>query len=74
MGMHESSFLFALAAHVVTDIGKAGVLSELLHAKEVSLMSETIERIGNELKKQNQALRPSVSKFDLEKPKSVETL
>ena len=37
-----SSFLFTLIVDVVTELTRKGALSELLHAYDVLLMSETI--------------------------------
>ena len=47
VGMHQGSvqspFIFALVVDVVTEFAREGVLSELLYADGLVLMSETIE-------------------------------
>ena len=51
VGMHQgstlSSFLFAVVVNVVTKFTTEGVLSELLYADDLILMSETIEGLRN---------------------------
>ena len=51
VGMHQGSvlspFLFAVVVDVVTEFARDGVLSELLYADDLVLMSETIEGLRN---------------------------
>ena len=50
-GIHQGSvlspFLFAVVVDVVTDLAREGVLSELLYADDLVLMSETIKGLRN---------------------------
>ena len=51
MGMHQgsvlSTFLLAVVVDVVTELAREDALSELLHADDLVLMSETIEGLRN---------------------------
>ena len=53
VGMHEGSvlspFLFAVVVDVVTELVREGVLSELLYAGDLVLMSEMIKEFRNKL-------------------------
>ena len=55
VGMHQVTVLspstIALVVDAVTQFAREGVLSELLHADDLFLMSETIERLGNKFLK-----------------------
>ena len=55
VGMHQGSvlspFLSAVVVDVVTEFAREGVLSELLYADELVLMSETIEGLRNKFLK-----------------------
>ena len=55
MGIHQGSassrILFAVTADVVIELARQGVLSELLYADNLIIMSETIERLKNKLRK-----------------------
>ena len=55
MGMYQGSllspFLFAIVVDVVTEFAREGVLSELLYANDLVLMSETIEGLGDKFLK-----------------------
>ena len=57
--MHQGSllspFLLALVVDVVTEFAREGVLSKLLYADDLVLMSETIERLRNKLLKWKEA-------------------
>ena len=44
-------FIFAVVVDVVTKLAKEGVLSELLHADDLVLMSETTEGLKNKFRK-----------------------
>ena len=46
-----SPFPFALVVAVVTDLAREGVLSELLYADNLVLMSETIEGLRDKFSK-----------------------
>ena len=51
-GMHQESVLslfFALVVDVVTEFAREGALSELLHADDLDLLSETIKGLRNKL-------------------------
>ena len=50
-GSVQSPFLLELVADVVTEFAKEGVLSELLHADDLVLMSETIEGLRDKFLK-----------------------
>ena len=51
VGMHQGSvlspFLFTVVADVVTELAREGVLSELLYADDLVMMSETIKGLSN---------------------------
>ena len=53
--MHRVSMLscspFSVVEDALTELGRHGVLSELVHAGDLVLMNETIERIGNLFRK-----------------------
>ena len=55
MAMHQSSvllpILFALVVDVVTEFAREGMLSELLYAVDLVMMSETIEGLRNKFSK-----------------------
>ena len=55
VGMHQGSilspFLYAVMVDVVTEFAREGVLSVLLYADDLVLMSETIEGLWNKLLK-----------------------
>ena len=46
-----SPFLSAVVVDVVTELAREGVLSELLHADDFVLLSETIEGLRNKFLK-----------------------
>ena len=51
VGMHQGSllsqFLFAMVVDIATELAREGVLSELLYADHLVLISETIEGLRN---------------------------
>ena len=51
MEMHQgsvlSSFLFAVVVDAVSEFARDGVISELLYAGDLDLMSETIEGLSS---------------------------
>ena len=53
VGMHQGSvlspFLFALVVDDVTEFAREGVLSELLYADDLVLISETIDGLRDKL-------------------------
>ena len=55
VGMHQGSvlspFLLAVVVDVVTEFAREGALSELLHADDIVLMSETIDGLRNKFLK-----------------------
>ena len=55
MGLYQGSvlspFLFALVVDIFTEFAKEGVLSELLYADDLVLMSEAIEGLGDKFLK-----------------------
>ena len=50
-----TSFLFAVAVDVVSDLVREGVLSELVYADDVVLMSETMEGLRDKFRKWKEA-------------------
>ena len=73
LGMHKgsvlSSFLLTLVVDVVTEFAREGVLSELLYADDLALMSETIERLRNKSIKLEETLESKSLKVNLGKTK-----
>ena len=65
----DSEFLFAVMIDVVTSLAREGVLSELLHADDLVLMSETIEGLRNKFIKWKEALESKGLNANLEKTK-----
>ena len=69
VGMHQGSvlspFLFALVVDVVTESASECVLSELLYADELVLMSEAIEGLGNKFLKWKVAFESEGLKVNL---------
>ena len=54
-GYVRSPFLFAAVVDVVTEFAREGVLSELLYADDLVLMSETIKGLRNKFLKWKEA-------------------
>ena len=73
VGIHKGSvlspFVFALMVDVVTELAKKGALSELLHADDIVLMSETIEGLMGKFLKLKEALEGKGLKVNLGKSK-----
>ena len=73
VGMHHvsvlSPFVFALVVDVVTVFAREGMLSELLHADDLVLMSETIERCWNKFLKWKEDFESKRLKNNLGKTK-----
>ena len=73
VGMNNGSllspFLFAVVVDVVTEFAIEGVLSELLYADDLVLMSETIEGLRNKFFKWNEAFESKGLKVNLGKTK-----
>ena len=73
VGMHQGSvlspFLFAVVVDVVTEFAGEVVLSELLYADDLVLMSETIERLRYEFMKWKEAFESKGLKINLGKTK-----
>ena len=71
MGMYKRSvlspFLFAVIVDVVTEFVREGVLSEMLYADDVVLMSETIVGLWNTLLKLKEAFESKGFQFKLGK-------
>ena len=60
MGSVRSLFLFALAVNVITVFATEDALSELLHADDIVLMSETIEDLRNKFINGRRLLRANI--------------
>ena len=62
--MHQefvlSTFIFAVLVDVVTDLARESVLSQLLYADNLVLMSETIQGLRNKFFKWKEFLRAMV--------------
>ena len=73
VGMQQGSvlspFLFALVVDVVTEVDRVGVLSELLHADDLVLMSETIGGLRNKFIKWKKTFESKSLKVNLGKTK-----
>ena len=73
MGMLQRSvlspILFAVVVDVVTEFARDGVLSELLYADDLVLMSETIEGLRNKFLRWKEALDSKDSKVNFGKTK-----
>ena len=73
VGMHQDSvlspFLFAVVVVVVTESARECVLSELLYADDLVLMSETIEGLWNKFLKWKEAFESTGLKVNLGKTK-----
>ena len=71
VGMHKGSvlshFLFAVVVDVVTELAREGVLSKLLYADDLVLMSETIEELRNKFLKWKEAFEREGLKVNLGK-------
>ena len=69
--MHQGSvtFSFAVMVDVVTEFAREGVLSELLYADDLVLMSETIEGLRKKLLKLKDAIESKGQKVNLGKTK-----
>ena len=62
-----SPFLFALVVDVVNEFAREGVLSELLYADFLVLMSETIQGLRNKLLRWKEAIESKGFKVNLGK-------
>ena len=69
LGMHQGSmqspYLFAVLVDAITEFDKEGVLSELLYADDIVLMSQIIEGLRNKfikLKEAYQSLKVNLGK------------
>ena len=75
MGMHQrsvlSTLLFALVVDVITEFAREDALSELLHAVDIVLMSETITGLRNKFLKWKEALESKGFKINLGKTKEM---
>ena len=73
MGMHQGSgqspILFALVVDFVTEFAREDALSELLHADDLVLMSETIEGLRDKILRQNESFESKGLKVNLGKTK-----
>ena len=72
VGMHQgyllSPFLFVVVVDVVTEFASVGVLSELLYADDLVLMSGTIEGLRNKFFKWKEAFESKGFKINLYLP------
>ena len=71
--MHQGSvlslFIFAVVVDVVTEFAGEGMLSELQHADDWVLMSETVKGLRNKFLKWKEAFENKGLKVNLEKPR-----
>ena len=73
VGMHQGSllspFIFTVVVDVVTELAREGVLSELLYADDLVLMSETIEGLWNKFLEWKEAFESKGLNVNLGKTK-----
>ena len=73
VGLHHGSvllpLLFAIVVDVFTEFAREGVLSELLYAEELVLMSESMEALRNEFLRWKEAFESKSMKVNLRKIK-----
>ena len=75
VGMHQGSvmspFLFAVVVDVITEFARESALSELLHADDLVLMSETMEAMRYKFLKWKEAFESKCMKVNLGKTKVI---
>ena len=73
VGVHQGSVLsplvFAIVVDVVTESVRAGLMSEILYAEELVLMSETMEGLREKFQKWKEAFESKGMKVNLKKTK-----
>ena len=74
-GVHKGSvlspLLFAIAADVISENGREGLMNEILYADDLVLMSESIENLKEKFLKWKEAFRSKRLKVNLKKTKAM---